>query len=66
MRKKLRIISFVMLVIAVLWIAFAIFTMDSTITLPIPVYHALRIVYRIYPFLMIALFAASFFVRDGK
>ena len=60
MKKKLRMISFVMLVIAVIFVIIAFLSMGSTITLPFKVGH-LHTFYKAYLIVMVLLFAASFF-----
>ena len=63
MKKKLRIISLAMLIIAVVFVFFAFMSMDSTITLPLPA-KVLRIIYQVYVLVMAGIFILSFFVRD--
>ena len=65
MKKKLRIASLIMLLIAVVFVIFAIFTMDVPIDLPISL-STLRIIYKVYPVVMVCLFIASFFVKTEK
>ena len=65
MKKKLRIISFVMLVIAVLFVIIALLSMGSTITLPFTV-KQLHLFYKTYLVVMVLLFVASFFVKGKK
>ncbi|MBO4861492.1 MAG: hypothetical protein J5535_01165 [Firmicutes bacterium] len=62
MRRKLRIASLIMLIIAAAFVVFAFFSMDSTITLPFTV-EQLHAFYKGYLAVMILLFAASFFVK---
>lgn len=64
MKKKLCIISLVMLVIAVMFVIIAFLSMGSTITLPLTV-KQLRLFYKAYLIVMVLLFVASFFVK-GK
>lgn len=64
MRKKLRIASLVMLIVALIWIVTAFLTMDVPINIPNAFFDALKVVYKVYPIVMIGLFAASFFVKD--
>ena len=65
MNNKLRIISLVMLVIAVIFVAIAFLSMGSTITLPFTV-EQLHAFYKIYLILMVVLFVASFFVKGKR
>lgn len=65
MKKKLRIISFVMLVIAVMFVIIALLSMGSTITLPFTV-KQLHLFYKTYLVVMVLLFVASFFVKGKK
>ncbi len=64
-KRKLRIASLIMLLIAVVFVVFAFFTMDVPIDLPIPL-STLRIIYKVYPIVMVCLFIASFFVKGDK
>ena len=64
MKKKLRIASLIMLIVALLWIAIAFLTMDVPINLPNTFFDFLRIVYKVYPIIMIGLFIASFLVKE--
>ena len=66
MKKKLRMTSLIMLIIAIVFVVCAFLTMDSTITFPHWVYDALRGIYKVYPVVMIGLFAVSFFVKDRQ
>jgi len=66
LKKKLRIASLVMLIIAVLFVVFAFLTMDVPIDYPNWLFKALKTIYKVYPVVMIALFAASFFVKNKK
>lgn len=61
MKKKLRITSLIMLIVALLWITIAFLTMDVPINLPNVFFDFLKIVYKVYPIVMILLFVASFF-----
>ena len=63
MGRKLRIVSLVMLIIAVLFVILAFFSMDSTITLPLKV-STLHAIYRGYLIVMVLIFAASFLFRN--
>lgn len=65
MKKKLRIISFVMLAIAVMFVIIAFLSMGSTITLPFTV-KQLHLFYKTYLVVMVLLFVASFFVKGKK
>lgn len=65
MKKKLRIISLVMLVIAVMFVIIAFLSMGSTITLPFTV-KQLHLFYKTYLVVMVLLFVASFFVKGKK
>ena len=65
MKKKLRIISLVMLVIAVIFVIIAFLSMGSTITLPFTV-KQLHLFYKTYLIMMVVLVVASFFVKDKK
>ena len=65
MKKKLRIASLIMLLIAVVFVIFAFFTMDVPFDLPIPL-STLRVIYKVYPIVMVCLFIASFFVKGDK
>lgn len=65
MKKKIRIISLVMLVIAVIFVIIAFLSMGSTITLPFTV-RQLRLFYKTYLIVMVLFFVASFFVKDKK
>ena len=62
MRRKLRIASLIMLIVAIAFVVFAFFSMDSTITLPFTVAQ-LHAFYKGYLVVMVLLFAASFFVK---
>lgn len=66
MKKKLRIASFIMLIVALLWIVMAFLTMDVPINIPNTFFDVLRVIYKIYPVVMAGLFIASFFVKDKK
>ena len=65
MKKKLRIISFIMLAIAVMFVIIAFLSMGSTITLPFTV-KQLHLFYKIYLIVMVSLFVASLFVKGKK
>ena len=65
MKKELRIISLVMLVIAVIFVIIAFLSMGSTMTLPFTV-KQLHTFYKTYLIVMVPLFVASFFVKDKK
>ena len=65
MRRKLRIISLVMLLLGVAFVVFAVMNMDSTLAPPLPM-DVMRAIYRIYPVVTVGLFVLSFFVKDGK
>lgn len=66
MKKTLRRISLIMLVAAVIFVAAAFLTMDVPLVYPRWMFDTLQIIYKIYPIVMIGLFAASFFVKDEK
>lgn len=55
-----------MLIVALAWIAIAFLTMDVPINMPNAIFDVLRGIYKVYPIVMIALFVASFFVKDKK
>ena len=65
MKRKLRMISLVMLVIAVIFVAIAFLSMGSTITLPFTI-EQLHTFYKTYLIVMVLLFVASFFVKGGR
>ena len=65
MKKKLRITSLIMLIVALLWITIAILTMDVPINLPNTFFDFLKVVYKVYPIVMIGLFVASFLVKEN-
>ena len=65
MKKKLRMISFIMLAIAVMFVIIAFLSMGSTITLPFTV-KQLHLFYKIYLIVMVSLFVASLFVKGKK
>ena len=65
MKEKLRIISLIMLVIAVIFVIIAFLSMGSTITLPFTV-RQLHLFYKTYLIVMVLFFVASFFVKDKK
>ncbi len=60
-KKKLRIASLIMLIIAIVFVVFAFFCMDVPIDVPLKL---LKAVYKIYPIIMIGLFVVSFAVKD--
>lgn len=65
MKKKLRIASLIMLVVAIVFVAFAFLTMDVPIDLPRWMFGTLKVIYKIYPIVLVLLFVASFFVKDN-
>ena len=65
MRRKLRIASLIMLIVAVIFVIGAFLCMDVPLDLPIPL-SVLRIVYKVYPMVMIGLFIASFFAKKTE
>lgn len=64
MKKKLRIASLIMAFVAVIFAAFAFLTMDVPINYPNWLFKILKVIYKVYPIGMIALFVASFFVKE--
>ncbi len=64
MKKKLRIASLIMFIVAAIFAAFAFLTMDVPISYPNWLFKALKVIYKIYPIVTIVLFAASFFVKE--
>lgn len=66
MKKKLRIASLIMLIIAIVFVVFAFLTMGVPIDYPDGLFRSLKIIYKVYPIVMVALFAASFFVKDKQ
>ena len=62
MRRKLRRISLWMLLIAVTFVILAFLTMDVPIPIPRRLFACLKIIYKIYPIVMFALFVTSFFL----
>jgi len=66
MKKKLRIISLSMFVFAIIFVVFAFLTMDVPIDIPNLIFDTLKVIYKIYPIVMIILFIVSFFVKDDK
>ena len=66
MKKKLRMISLIMLIVAVLFVVCAFLTMDVPINFPNWLFRILKILYKVYPIVMVLLFVASFFVKDKK
>ena len=65
MKKKMRITSLVMLIVAIVFVICAFLSMDSTITLPFTV-EQLRMFYKTYLIAMVGIFVVSFFVKDKK
>ena len=65
MKKKLRIASLIMLIIGIVYVGIAILCMDVPIDLPIPL-SVLKVIYKIYPVVVIGLFALSFIVKDKE
>ncbi len=65
MKRKLRIASLIMLIVAVIFVIIAILCMDVPIDTPLPL-SVMRIIYKIYPIVTAGLFLASFFVREKK
>ncbi len=63
MKKKLRKVSLIMLIIAIVFVVCAFLCMDVPIDLPLPL-SVLKVIYKIYPIATAALFLASFFVKD--
>ncbi len=53
-----------MLIVALLWITIAFLTMDVPINLPNTFFDFLKVVYKVYPIVMIGLFVASFLVKE--
>ncbi len=66
MRKKLRIASLIMLIIAIVFVTFAFMTMDVPIAYPAWLLYTLQVIYKVYPILMVLLFLASFFVKEKE
>lgn len=70
MKKKLRIISLIMLVAAVIFVACALSAPNLGRTIYIGSFafgaEQWRVCYAIYAVVMLALFAASFFVKKDK
>lgn len=64
MKKKIRLASLLMLIIAIIWIVIAFLTMDVPINLPSYVFSTLKVIYTIYPIIMIGLFIISFFIKE--
>lgn len=68
MKKKLRIVSLSMLIVAIIFLTILYFLMTSNI----PVYSfswmltGVKTLCIIYPIIIIALFGLSFFVKDKK
>lgn len=66
MKKKLRITSLIMLIVAIVFVIFAFLTMDVPIDIPRWLFEVLKVVYKVYPIFVVGLFIASFFVKDKK
>lgn len=66
MKKKLRITSLIMLIVAIVFVIFAFLTMDVPIDNPRWLFEVLKVVYKVYPIVVVGLFIASFFVKDKK
>ncbi len=64
MKRKLRIASLIMLIVAIAFCVLAFLTMDVPIDFPVWLFSALKVVYKIYPVVMVLLFVASFFVKE--
>lgn len=62
MKKKLRIISLIMLMVAIVFVVVAFAAMGSTLTIPFDA----DILYRGYIIVMIFLFVVSFFIKEKK
>lgn len=60
-KKRLRIASLIMLIIALVFVILAFLCMDVPIDVPLKL---LKVVYKVYPIIMIGLFVASFVVKD--
>ncbi len=60
-KKRLRIASLIMLIIALVFVILAFLCMDVPIDVPLKL---LKVVYKVYPIIMIGLFVASFAVKD--
>ena len=65
-RKKLRLASLIMLIAAIIFMIFAVLSMGVPIHLPTWLFRTLQVTYKVYPVVMVLLFAASFFVKDKK
>ena len=65
MRKTLRIISLVMLLVAIAFVIFAFLCMDVPIDLPFTT-EQMRTFYKIYLVVMVSLFVLSFFFKKKK
>lgn len=63
MKRKLRIIALVMFLVAIVFVIFAIATMDVPIVIPIPL-RVRKVIFKIYPWITIGIFILSFFVKD--
>lgn len=66
MKKKLRITSLIMLIVAIVFVIFAFLTMDVPIDIPRWLFEVLKVVYKVYPIVVVGLFIASFFVKDKE
>lgn len=66
MKRKLRRISLWMLLIAVIFVILAFLTMDVPIPIPRWLFACLKVIYKIYPIVTLALFVTSFFVKGTK
>lgn len=66
MKKKLRITSLIMLIVAIIFVIFAFLTMDVPIDIPRWLFATLKVIYKVYPIVVVGLFIASFFVKDKK
>ncbi len=66
MKKKLRVVGLVMLIVAAAFVVFAFLTMDVPIDYPRWLFSTLKVVYKIYPAVVVILFVASFFVKEKE
>lgn len=66
MKKKLRIASLIMLIVAIVFVVFAFLTMDVPINYPNWLFNTLKVIYKTYPVVMVLLFVASFFVKEKE
>ena len=55
-----------MLIAAIIFMIFAVLSMGVPIHLPNWLFRTLQVTYKVYPVVMVLLFAASFFVKDKK